>query len=414
MATTDAAHAFPTLGAKRAGLAAAAVLIALGFVWALKPKPIAVDIQAVSRAALSVTVDEEAKTTIKNVYAVSAPIAGKVLRTPLKAGDNVEKNTTVVAVIQPPPPSLIDIRSKAELESTAQAAQASLKLAEAELNQTQADLIFAEADLTRAQELSKREVASERTLQKAQMDVDTKKAAVARADANVALRKRQLESTQVRLLTPDQSFVQRIAEAACCYDVKSPESGRVLKVVAESEAIVQSGAPLMEIGNPSDLEITVELLSTDAVRVKPGAKAIIDGWGGPPLEAHVTKIYPSGFTKVSALGIEEQRVKVLLDFDGPREARERLGHDFRVFVRIAVYDTPSALRVPLSALFRRGNDWALFAVENGSARERKIEIGERNSSYAEVLSGLKEGERIILHPSDKVSDATAVTARTVP
>lgn len=414
MAGTDAARAFSSLSAKRAVLAAAAALIALGFVWALRPKPISVDIQSINRAPLSVTVDEEGKTTIKNVYAVSAPIAGKVLRTPLKAGASVEKNVTVVAVIQPPPPSLMDIRSKAELESAAQAAQASLKLAEAELNQTQADLIFAEADLTRAQELSRKEVASERSLQKAQMDVDTKKAAVARAEANVALRQRQLESTQVRLLTPDQSFVQRIAETACCFDVKSPESGRVLKVIAESETIVQSGAPLMEIGNPADLEITVELLSTDAVRVKPGATAIIDGWGGPPLEAHVTKIYPSGFTKISALGIEEQRVKVLLDFDGPAEVRARLGHDFRVFVRIAVYETQNALRVPLSALFRRGNDWALFAVENGVAKERKIEIGERNSSFAEVLSGLSEGERIILHPSDKVSDGTAVVARPVP
>lgn len=413
MTSPEPAH-LPSLGVKRAGLAAAATLIALGFIWALRPKPIAVDIQTVSRAPLSVTVDEEGKTTIKNVYAISAPIAGKVLRAPLKAGDHVEKNVSVVAVIQPPPPSLIDVRSRAELESAAQAAQASLKLAEAELAQTQADLIFTESDLTRAQELSRKEVASERTLQKSQMDVDTKKAAVARAEANVALRKRELESAQVRLLTPDQSFVQRIAETACCFDVKSPESGRVLKVIAESETIVQSGAPLLEIGDPSDLEITVELLSTDAVRVKPGAKAIIDGWGGPPLQAHVTKIYPSGFTKVSALGIEEQRVKVLLNFDGPAETRERLGHDYRVFVRIAVYETESALRVPLSALFRRGNDWALFVLENGAAKERKVEIGERNSSFAEVLSGVKEGERIILHPSDKVGDAVAVVARQVP
>lgn len=396
---------------KRVALAATAGLIAAGFVWALRTKPVSVDIQAVTRAPLAVTVDEEGKTAIKNVFAVSAPIAGKVLRTPVKAGEAVEKGKSIVAIIQPPPPSLLDVRSKAELESAAQSAAAALSLAEAELAQANADVHFAQADLTRARELSRRAVASERTLQKAEIEVETKTAAVARANANVALRKREFESAQVRLLTPDQSFVERLMENACCFEVKSPESGRVLKVIAESEAIVQSGAPLLEIGNPQDLEISVEMLSSDAVRVERGAKAVIDGWGGPPLAAHVTKVYPSGFTKVSALGIEEQRVKVLLDFDGAQEERTRLGHDFRVFVRIHVYENPQALRVPLSALFRRGDAWAVYAVEDGVARERRIIIGEGNSAHVEVLSGLSEGVRLILHPNDKVADGVRVTER---
>lgn len=400
--------------AKRLMMAAAAGLIAVGFFWAMRTKPVAVDIETVTRAPLAVTVDEEGKTAIKNVYAVSAPIAGKVLRSPVKSGDVVEKGKSIVAIIQPPPPSLIDVRSKAELESAAQAAAATLALAEAELAQAKADLLFSEADLTRARELSKRAVASERTLQQAQINVDTRTAAVARANANVSLRKRELESAQVRLLTPDQSFVERLADIACCFEVKSPESGRVLKVIAESETIVQSGAPLLEIGNPQDLEVSVELLSSDAVRVERAAKAKIDGWGGPSLPAHVTKVYPSGFTKVSALGIEEQRVKVLLDFDGAKEDRARLGHDFRVFARIEVYNNPQALRVPLPALFRRGDNWAVYIVEDGAARERRIEIGERNQAHAEVVSGLDEGDRIILHPSDKVSDGVPVTARPQP
>jgi HlyD family secretion protein len=395
-------------------MAAAAGLIAAGFFWAMRTKPVAVDVDTVTRAPLAVTVDEEGKTAIKNVYAVSTPIAGKVLRSPVKTGDVVEKGKSIVAIVQPPPPSLLDVRSKAELESAAQAAAASLALAEAELAQTKADLLFSEADLTRARELSKRAVASERTLQQAQINVETRTAAVARANANVALRKRELESAQVRLLTPDQSFVERLADTACCFEVKSPESGRVLKVVAESETIVQSGAPLLEIGNPQDLEVSVELLSSDAVRVERGAKATIDGWGGPPLSAHVTKVYPSGFTKVSALGIEEQRVKVLLDFDGAKEERARLGHDFRVFVRINVYSNPQALRLPLPALFRRGDSWTVYVVEDGTARERRIEIGERNPVHAEVMSGLAEGDRIILHPSDKVADGVTVTARPQP
>jgi HlyD family secretion protein len=392
-------------------MAGVAGLIAAGFFWAMRAKPVAVDIDTVTRAPLVVTVDEEGKTAIKNVYAVSAPIAGKVLRTPVKTGDIVEKGTSIVAVIQPPPPSLIDVRSKAELESASQAAAAALSLAEAELAQSNADLHFAQADLTRARELSIRAVVAERTLQKAEIEVETKTAAVARANANVALRKRELESAQVRMLTPDQSFVERLAETACCFEVKSPESGRVLKVIAESEAIVQSGAPLLEIGNPQDLEVSVELLSSDAVRVERGAKAMIEGWGGPALPAHVTKVYPSGFTKVSALGIEEQRVKVLLDFEGAKEDRARLGHDFRVFVRIHVYENKQAVRVPLAALFRRSGEWAVYIIEDGIARERRIEVGERNPSYAEIVSGLNEGDRIILHPNDKVSDGVKIAAR---
>lgn len=400
--------------AKRIALAAAAFLIAAGFFFAMRTKPVPVDAGTVTRGALIVTVDEEGKTAIKNIFAVASPIAGKVLRSPVKTGDVVEKGKSIVALIQPPPPALIDVRSKAELESAAQSAAASLSLAEAELAQSNADLHFAQADLTRARELSKRAVASERTLQKAEIEVETKTAAVARANANVALRKRELESAQVRLLTPDQSFVERLVEIACCFEVKSPESGRVLKVIAESEAIVQSGAPLVEIGNPQDLEVSVELLSSDAVRVERGAKAVLDGWGGPALPAHVTKVYPSGFTKISALGIEEQRVKVLLDFDGAKDERARLGHDFKVFVRIEVYQNPEALRVPLAALFRRGESWGVFVIEDGVARERRIEIGERNPAYAEVHSGLKEGEHIVLHPSDQVSDGARVAERPQP
>jgi HlyD family secretion protein len=401
----------PELLLKRAGLATLALAIALAFYWAMRTKPISVDTSPLARAKLTVTVDEEGKTSIKDVYVVAAPIAGKVLRSPHHVGDAVEKDKTVVAVLQPPPPALQDVRTRAELESGAQAAAASLALAEAELAQAKSELHFAESDLTRAKTLMEKAVTTERVLQKAQIDVETRTAAVARAAANVTLRKREVESAQVRLMSPEQTYVQRIAESVCCYDVKSPETGRILKLVAESETTVQIGAPLVEIGDPTNLEITAELLSSDAVKVRAGAKAVIDSWGGPPLAAHVTKIYPAGFTKVSALGIEEQRVKAILGFDGPAAERERLGHDFRVWARIHVFEADNVLRVPLSALFRRGEKWAVFIAENGMAKERLVTLGERNSSYAELLEGLKEGDRLILHPSDKIADGVAVTER---
>lgn len=400
-----------SLTLKRLGLTALALALAGAFYIAMRAKPVSVDTATLTRATLTVTVDEEGKSSIKDVYVVAAPIAGKVLRAPVHVGDAVEKGNSVVAIIQPPPPALIDIRSRAELQSAAQAADAALALAEAEEQQARSELHFAEADLARIETLGKKEVASERAVQRARIDVETRTAAVARAAASVALRKREAESARVRLMSPEQSFVSAIANAACCYEVKAPETGRILKLVAESETTVASGAPLVEIGNPGQLEVVVELLSSDAVRVETGASAQIDGWGGAPLKAHVTKIYPAGFTKVSALGIEEQRVKAVLALDDPPSARERLGHDYRVYVRIHVFEAADTLRVPLSALFRRGEKWAAFIAEGGVARERSITIGERNSSYAQVLSGLKDGEKIILHPSDKVADGVAIIER---
>lgn len=396
---------------KRALLALLGLAIAAAFYLALRPQPVAVDTAAVSRGSLAVTVDEEGKTQIKDVYVVSAPITGTVLRAPVHVGDTVEKDSTVVAVIRPQAPTLIDVRSRAELETAVKAAEAGIALAEAELAQARSEMQFAETDLVRTETLTKKEIASERALQKAKIEVETRTAAVARGVASVAVRRRELESARVRLMLPDEQQVRRADGSSCCYDVKSPESGRVLRLLAESEKTVLIGTPLIEIGNTSELEVSVELLSSDAVKVQVGARATIDGWGGPPLAARVKRIDPSGFTKVSALGIEEQRVKTLLAFTGPQAERERLGHDFRVFAQIKVFEAQDALRVPLSALFRRGESWAAFVLKDGTAHERKLEIGERNSSFAEVRSGLEDGERIILHPNDQVSDGVRVVER---
>lgn len=396
---------------KRAGLAGLGLLIAIAFYLALRPQPVPVDIAAITRGPLTVTVDEEGKTQIKDVYVVAAPIAGRVMRAPVHVGDEVRKDETVVAIIQPPPPAFLDVRSRIELETIVKAAESAVALAEAELAQAKSELLFAETDLARTDILSQKKIASDRALQKAKIDVETRTAGVARAIANVAVRRRELESAKARLISPEQIETRQATDSACCYDVKSPESGRVLRLIAESEKAVLIGTPLVEIGNPADLDVSVELLSSDAVRVELGARAVIENWGGPPLAAKVKRIDPTGFTKVSALGIEEQRVKTLLAFEGEPSARVRLGHDFRVFARIHVFEAKDVVRVPLAALFRRGDSWATFVVEDGFARERKLEIGERNAAVAQILSGLEPGERVILHPSDKVSAGVAVIDR---
>ncbi|MBU1213056.1 MAG: HlyD family efflux transporter periplasmic adaptor subunit [Alphaproteobacteria bacterium] len=400
-------------GFMKRGLAVLAVLLVVGgFYYALSPSPVAVDTAVVGRGDLLVTVDEEGKTRIKDVFVVSAPTSGRVLRTALEVGDAVEAGKTTVVAVEPSPPPFLDLRSRRELQAQIEAARASVELAKAEVNQAKAELEFATSDYERAESLSKKQVVSDRTLEKARIDVETRRAAVARAEANRLLRERELESAMARLIGPENSDGANYA-TGCCVSVRAPVSGRVLSIMKKSEQIVPQGTPLLEIGDPENLEITVELLSADAVRVPVGAPVFITAWGGRELTGKVGRIEPAGFTKVSALGIEEQRVRVIVDFDPEAigEATARLGHDFRVFVRIVVEDQRGVLLAPLGAMFRQKDEWAAYVAEDGVAFLRKLELGHRNALRTVVLSGLAEGERIILHPSDRVLDGVRIVER---
>lgn len=387
----------------------AALAVIGAAVWAFWPKPISVDIATVQRGALEVTVEDEGITRIRDVYTVSAPMTGKMLRTDRRVGDEVVAGETVVAVIEPIDPAFLDIRTQRVSEAAVDAAKAAVDLAEAQLAEARSQLQFTRSELRRATELAAREAISARALEKAKIDVAAAEAAVASAVATVEVRRRELESARARLIQPGDPETKT---ATCCIKIRAPVSGSVLRVIAESEQVVQAGAPLVEVGNPRNLEIVVELLSRDAVRVAPNALARIEGWGGETvLHARVRRIEPTGFTKVSALGIEEQRVRVILDFIDPPEKWEKLGHAFRIVARIVVWQGENELLVPLGALFRRDQSWAVFVMANGRAEVRPIEIGERNIHAAQVLSGLKEGEQVILHPSDQVRDGVRVAPR---
>lgn len=400
---------------KRILLGAVVLLAAAGFYYALSPKPVLVDAALIEKSPLRVTVDEEGETRIRDIYVVSAPIGGKVLRSPREVGDEALKGKTLLAVIQPEDPSFLDIRKRRELEAAVLAAEASIILTESEIRRAKSELEFARSDMKRAKSLAERGTVSQRALEKAALEVQVREAGVAEAQANLELRKRELESARARLIGPTQSGdTGNTADTSdsCCVEVYAPENGRVLKLHRESEQIVRSGSPLLEIGDPQDLEIVVDLLSTDMVKVKPGAEAQIEGWGGKGiLNAKVRRVDPAGFTKVSALGIEEQRVNAVLDLTDAKEKWAALGHDFRVFVRITVWSDDNSLTVPLSALFRRGRDWAAFRVVDGAAELVKVEIGERNTEYAQLLSGLEEGDQVILHPSDRITHGVAVAER---
>jgi len=390
------------------------VLVGLGIaaliVWALLPQPVPVDMAAVGRGPLEVTVEDEGITRIREVYTVSSSILGKMLRSTLEVGDAVKAGKTV-AMIEPTEPTLLDVRSQRVNEAAVQAAQAAVDLAEAQVKQAKAQLEFTKSDLRRAEELAGSKTISARALEKAKLDVDSAEAAVASAVATLEVRHRELESAKANLIQPGQTQPNTRSES-CCIGVRSPIDGVVLKIVAESEQVVQPGAPLVEIGDPSDLEIAVDFLSRDAVRIKPGAPARIESWGGDKvLAAKVRRIEPTGFTKISALGIEEQRVKVILDFTGPRAQWRQLGHGYRVIARVVVWHSDDVLKVPLGALFRQGNDWAVFVAADGRAHRRLVKIGERNLHAAQVLDGLKAGEQVVLHPSDRVHDGVRIEKR---
>lgn len=395
-----------------AGIVAA---VAAGLYYGLRPRPVGVDTARVEVGPMRVAVEEEGKTRVRQVFTVSAPVAGQLLRISLEPGDEVVKDKTVVAVIQPLAPTFLDHRARHEAEAQVAAAEAAVQLSEAEVRQAASELEFAQAELRRSEALARTQTVSERGLQKARSDAEVRLAALNKAKANVDVRRRELESARARLIGPETLAAHPDLLTSCCIQVRSPVDGRLLKRIQSSETPVAPGTTLVEIGDVADIEIVVELLSTEAVKVVEGAVATIDGWGGTQaLSARVKRIEPSGFTKVSALGIEEQRVRTILDFDAPLEVRRRLGHDYRVFVRITTWSADRVLRAPLSALFRSGENWAVFRVEAGRARSTSIVIGHRNNESAEVVTGLQPGQEILLHPSDRVREGVRVERRSSP
>jgi len=403
---------------KRTGWVLVLGAIATALTWFAWPQPVAVDLAAATRGSMEVTIDDEAKTRVRHIYTVSAPVAGKVLRishpfgtqgASVHVGDQVIADETVVAVMQPTTPGFIDVRSREELKASVAAAEAAVKQAEADVRRLQAALGFSRTELERGQALSRTQTISVQALDKAKFEVEANEAAVVSAKAQLEVRRFAHASLAARLIDP--SSITEQTNSACCIQIRAPASGRVLKIIQDSEAVVQAGAPLVDIGDPQDLEVVADLLSTDAVQIKVGAPVRIDGWGGSAIQGRVTRVDPAGFLKVSALGIEEQRVRTTIGIVDPSDAWSRLGHDYRVTVHVAVWSSDDVLTVPVTALFRKGDNWAVFAVKNGRARSTIVAVGHRNNRTAEIISGLSAGDQVILHPSDRVTDGVAVAHR---
>lgn len=387
---------------------AAALVVAAVLVWAFLPRPVEVELAEIALRPLEVALEEEGEARIREVFTVSATMAGKLQRISLRAGDTVRQGETV-ADIGPAAPVLLDSRSRAVAEATAAAAQAAMDLARAQLAQAEAARDFATGEATRATALFQKGAVSQRAFDNAVREQKTAQAAVSSALANLSVRDKELESA-LAVLRSDRTG----DTAACCVELLAPVSGRVLRVLTQSEQVVQPGTPILEIGDPGNLEIVVELLSRDAVRVAEGAAASVSGWGGAAIPATVERVEPSAVTRVSALGIDEQRVTVILRLAGPPEARQGLGHGFRVIARIAIWREDGVLTIPVGALFRDGSDWATYVLREDRAVLRKLSLGERNEDHAQVLEGLQAGDRVILRPSDQVRPGVRVAALPAP
>lgn len=383
------------------------VVIAGGLAYAFRPEPVLVDVAAAEKGPLLVTVDEEGRTRVKEVFVVSAPIAGRLRRIDIHAGDPVIAEKTVLAVLEPATPPFLDARARAQAEAALKAAEAARDLAAAELDKAKAELAFAEAEMRRVSSLATLEATSRRALDVAATSLRASQAALATAQAALRLREHEVETARAQLMDP----AQVAAGGYCCVSVRSPVSGTLLRVLQESEAVVAAGAPLLEIGDPAGLEVVAELLTTEAVRLAAGTEAIIEGWGGPPLPGRVHRVEPFGFAKISALGVEERRVLVVVDFTGPPQQYATLGHGFRVDLRFVVDRAEDVVKVPVGALFRQGDGWAVFVAADGTARRRQVSLGRMNDREAEVIGGLQAGTQVVVHPSDRVDDGVAVTPR---
>ncbi len=394
----------------------AALVVAGALVAAFWPKPVMVDLGRVTRGAMHLAIAEEGRTRVRDAYVVSTPVAGQLQRVSVQPGDPVVRGETIVAHMRPTNPAALDVRTREQAQAAVTAAQAALRVARADLNAAMANRDLAVTEYARAQQLVARGISSNAALDRARQASRVASANVDTAEAAIAMREAEIANAQAQLIGfDDQRLGSAIRSHSDDIPLFAPTDGRILRVFQQSETTLPAGAPVMEIGDiAGDLEVVVELLSTDAVQVSPGDSVIIADWGGPTdLTGQVVRVDPFGITQFSALGVEEQRVNAVIAFSNPAEDFAGLGHGYRVEARIIVWQAKDAMVVPSSALFRTKENWSVFTVENGTARLRHVEIGMNNGIEAEVIGGLEAGVAVILYPSSGLVDGTKVAERVI-
>ena len=380
------------------------------------PRPALVDLGDIVRGRMTVTIDAQGRTRVAEAYVVSTPVAGRLQRVQVHAGDQVVGGETIVAHMLPTNPAALDVRTREQALAAVQAAQAALRVAEADLNAAIAGNELAKTELSRTEQLVERQIASQAALDQALQGLRVSEATVEIAEAAIEMRRADLSNARAQLIGfDDQGLAAAIGDTNDDIPLYAPADGRILRIIQESETTLPVGAPIMEIGDiAGELEVAVELLSSDAVKVAVGNSVIIDDWGGSKaLAGIVDRIDPFAITKYSSLGVEEQRVPVTVSITSPVETHAALGHGYRVEARIVIWEDQNALIVPASALFRNSDSWAVFVASDGRAVLRDVEIGQNNGVSAQVLLGLSEGDQVVLYPSAAIVDGHAIAERSL-
>lgn len=390
---------------KKIFLVAAGVVLLLLLFLALRPSPVPVSAVIVSASYFAEYVEDEGRTRLRDTYMVSAPIGGYLRRVILEPGDSVEAGATVFT-LEPTPAPALDARSREQARENLSAARARLEAAEAAYETRQSETRLAESEHQRHLQLHERGAVSETQMDRIRSEMERARSAERAARASISVARYEAENARAVLEIAEG---QRSPEEEQTLRVSAPVSGVVLRRDRCCEGVIQAGEPVLEIGNLADLEIQVDLLSMDAVRVRPGMRVIVERWGGEAtLEARVRRVEPAGFQRISALGVEEQRVPVMIEIETDQEVRDALGTDYRVEARIVLWEGDDILQVPTSALFRQADTWKVFVVEAGRARSREVSIGRRSGLSTQVVEGLGVGETVITHPGDHVADGTRV------
>ncbi len=388
-----------------AGLVAILALLVVSFL----PQPVPVDVAPVTQGRFEQTVHEDGKTRVRERYVVSAPLAGRVLRIQLKEGDVVDRNG-LLAVMLPAAPALLDVRTEQELKERLATAEDGSRRTKAVVQRAKAAVKQAKIDFDRSRELARAHLVPPAQLERDELDVTLRRKDLEAAEFEDSVAGHQVEVARAALLRVRKGIDP--AAAPDRLEIRSPVAGRVLRVVQESETVVALGTPLLEIADPADLEVVVDVLTTDAVQIKPGMPVRIERYGaGAQLDGRVRLVEPSAFTKISALGVEEQRVYVLIDLVSPADQWKSLGDGYRVETRTIVFEEDNAVKAPGGALFREGEQWVVFVLDGGKARKRVVEVKRRNGVEAMIAKGLEVGEQVIVYPSDAVKDGVKVNRR---
>jgi len=386
----------------------AALVAGLSYV-SFRTDPVAVDLALVTQGPLEVTINADGQTQVRDLFEVASPIAGMALRSPVSEGDVVRSNETIVAIVRPSSTGLLDARAQLQAEATLQEATAARHVAQADLKQAQETQRFAQSQFDRTQALATRGVASITRLEDDAQRLAVANATIEAAQARIEMADGTIERARASLLSPND---QGSSPESCCVQLTAPTDGVVLSVGTISERPVSIGTPLVSIGDPDKLELVADIRSNDAVRLQPGALAYVERWGGDEiLEARLERIDPKARTKISALGIEEQRVDAYFSLISPSGARPNLGDGFSVFLRIVEWHAEDVLQIPLSAAFRDDSGWAVFVALDGIAEKRAVTLGRRNNRMVEVLTGLERAEQVVTHPSDAIAAGVALVER---